>query len=107
MECGGVAKDVLQLSDIETPEPGEGEVRVKVAYSAVNPFDIKRRVNGRDLANWKRVIPHLPFQTPQIPPLAHPNAEQSFRFSQATPLMEGSSLGHSQSPVRMLHLPPF
>lgn len=57
-ECGGVAQAVLQLGEARTPEPGEGEVRVKVAYSAVNPFDIKKRVNGRDLANWKRVIPH-------------------------------------------------
>lgn len=57
-ECGGVAKDVLQLGEADVPEPSEGEVRVRVAYSAVNPFDIKKRVNGRDLANWKRVIPH-------------------------------------------------
>ncbi|UCH47097.1 MAG: NADPH:quinone reductase [Betaproteobacteria bacterium] len=58
-ECGGVAQDVLQLGEADVPEPGEGEVRVKVAYSAVNPFDVKKRVNGRDLAHCKRVIPHV------------------------------------------------
>ncbi len=57
-ECGGAAQEVLQLGKADMTEPGEGEVRVKIAYSAVNPFDIKKRVNGRDLANWKRVIPH-------------------------------------------------
>ena len=57
-ECGGAAQDVLRLGEAHMPEPGEGEVRVKVACSAVNPFDVKKRLNGRDLANWKRVIPH-------------------------------------------------
>jgi NADPH2:quinone reductase len=57
-ERGGAAADVLQSGDIETPEPGEGEVRVKVAYSAVNPFDIKKRVHGRELATWARIVPH-------------------------------------------------
>lgn len=57
-ECGGKAKEVLKIGEADSPEPGEGEVRVKVAYSAVNPFDVKRRLNGRDLAKWQRVIPH-------------------------------------------------
>jgi NADPH2:quinone reductase len=57
-EKGGVADDVLHLDELETPEPGEGEVRVKIAYSAVNPFDIKKRVHGRELATWDRIIPH-------------------------------------------------
>jgi NADPH2:quinone reductase len=35
--------DVLQLGDRPTPEPGPGEVRVRLAFSGVNPTDWKRR----------------------------------------------------------------
>jgi NADPH2:quinone reductase len=35
--------DVLELSDRPVPEPGPGEVRVKVAFSGVNPTDWKSR----------------------------------------------------------------
>ncbi len=35
--------EVLRVSEVETPEPGPGEVRVKVAFSGVNPTDWKRR----------------------------------------------------------------
>jgi NADPH2:quinone reductase len=35
--------DVLELVDREVPEPGPGEVRVRVAVSAVNPTDWKAR----------------------------------------------------------------
>jgi NADPH:quinone reductase len=37
--------DVLQLVDRPIPEPGPGEVRVRVAYSGVNPTDWKSRRN--------------------------------------------------------------
>ncbi|MGY1661413.1 NADPH:quinone reductase [Geodermatophilus sp. SYSU D00705] len=37
------AADVLQLVDRPTPEPGPGEVRVRVAFSGVNPTDWKTR----------------------------------------------------------------
>jgi NADPH2:quinone reductase len=43
--------DVLQLTDRPVPEPGPGEVRVRVAFSGVNPTDWKSRTNadpGRD-----------------------------------------------------------
>ena len=45
-EKGGAANDVLQPGEMDTlesgegPEPGEEDVRVKMAYSAINPFDI-------------------------------------------------------------------
>jgi NADPH2:quinone reductase len=39
----GPARDVLQIVDQPTPEPGRGEVRVQVAVSALNPTDIKAR----------------------------------------------------------------
>jgi NADPH2:quinone reductase len=57
-EQGGAAEDVVQLGENDLPEPREGEVRLRVAYSAVNPFDIKKRTNGRDLATWQRIVPH-------------------------------------------------
>ena len=52
----GAARDVLTVDDMETPEPGPGEVRVKIAVSGVNPSDVKSR-RGRPLS-WPRIIPH-------------------------------------------------
>ena len=37
---------VLQLDDIEVPEPGHGEVRVRVAAASLNPVDYKMRRGG-------------------------------------------------------------
>jgi NADPH2:quinone reductase len=39
--------DVLQLIDRPVPEPGPGEVRVRVAFSGVNPTDWKSRTNNQ------------------------------------------------------------
>jgi NADPH2:quinone reductase len=39
--------DVLRLAERPLPEPGSGEVRVKVAVSAVNPTDWKARSGAR------------------------------------------------------------
>ena len=39
----GAARDVLHVGDRPTPEPGPGEVRVRIAASGVNPSDVKRR----------------------------------------------------------------
>jgi NADPH2:quinone reductase len=43
-ESGG--PDVLRLVDRPVPEPGPGEVRVRVAFSGVNPTDWKSRRNA-------------------------------------------------------------
>lgn len=40
-ETGG--PEVLRYGEIETPEPGPGEVRIRVAYAGVNPADWKNR----------------------------------------------------------------
>ena len=37
------APDVLELVDLPEPQPGPGEVRVRMAFSGVNPTDWKRR----------------------------------------------------------------
>ncbi|MGI9384511.1 MAG: quinone oxidoreductase family protein, partial [Methyloligellaceae bacterium] len=37
--------DALEMMDVEVPEPGEGEVRVKLAYSGINFIDVYMR-NG-------------------------------------------------------------
>ncbi|QXG75426.1 NADPH:quinone reductase [Modestobacter sp. L9-4] len=39
--------DVLQLVDRDTPEPGPGEVLVRLAFSGVNPTDWKSRSGSR------------------------------------------------------------
>jgi len=37
------SSDVLEVSEVERPEPGPGEVRVRVRWSGVNPTDWKSR----------------------------------------------------------------
>lgn len=55
----GPARSVLTVGTVETPEPGEGEVRVRLATSGVNPSDVKSRggVFRRPMA-FPTVIPH-------------------------------------------------
>jgi NADPH2:quinone reductase len=57
-ERSGDAAEVLNVGDMPDPEPGPGEVRVKIAHSAVNPTDAKRRRIGRELARFPRIIPN-------------------------------------------------
>ncbi len=58
-ERTGPAREVLTCGDMPTPEPGPGEVRVKVMVSAVNPSDTKGRSGWRGRpAAYPRVIPH-------------------------------------------------
>jgi NADPH2:quinone reductase len=42
-EATGPARDVLKVTEIARPEPGPGEVRVRVAVSGINPTDVKAR----------------------------------------------------------------
>jgi NADPH2:quinone reductase len=39
----GASADVLRVEDVDRPEPGPGEVRIRVEYSGVNPTDWKSR----------------------------------------------------------------
>ncbi len=39
----GEARQVLRVEEVDRPEPGPGEVRVRVSLSGVNPTDVKTR----------------------------------------------------------------
>ncbi len=54
----GPAAEVLRVTDVEQPEPGPGEVRVRVHASGVNPTDVKTRsgVTPRPIDGFQ--IPH-------------------------------------------------
>jgi NADPH2:quinone reductase len=52
----GAAREVLAVGDLPTPEPGPGEVRVRLATSGVNPSDVKSR-RGAPPA-FERIVPH-------------------------------------------------
>jgi NADPH2:quinone reductase len=57
-EANGAARDVLRVGDVDTPTPGPGEVRIKVAASGVNPSDVKSREGRTRKIAFPRVIPH-------------------------------------------------
>ena len=54
----GLAHEVLQLGEVPTPEPGPGEVRVKVSTSGVNPSDWKTRKGGLRGMLAPLIVPH-------------------------------------------------
>lgn len=56
------APEVLKLAEIPIPEPGPGQVRLKVAYTGMNPLDAMLR---REKLVW------LPTPWPFIPGLEH------------------------------------
>jgi NADPH2:quinone reductase len=57
-ESHGPAAKVLRVDEVERPEPGPGEVRVKVAVSAVNPTDYKSRSGATPRPIEGFQIPH-------------------------------------------------
>ena len=44
-ERPGPAAEVLDVGEMADPEPGPGEVRVRVTRSGVNPGDTKKRAD--------------------------------------------------------------
>ncbi|SHJ34460.1 NADPH2:quinone reductase [Shimia gijangensis] len=57
----GAAADVLKIEKIERPEPGPGEVRVRLAFSAPNPSDVKARAGTRPgvvKPAFPTIVPH-------------------------------------------------
>src|SRR5260370_27123221 len=57
-ERHGAAAEVLRGADIERPDPGPGEVRVRVEVSGVNPTDWKLRSGATPQAIDRFQIPH-------------------------------------------------
>src|ERR1700761_9559612 len=57
-ERNGAAREVLRVAEVETPEPGPGEVRVRLSASGVNPSDVKSRAGLTRKIAFPRVIPH-------------------------------------------------
>jgi len=56
-ERNGPAADVLQVGELPVPEPGPGEVRLRVVASGLNPTDVKARAGSRPMG-FPRVVPH-------------------------------------------------
>jgi NADPH:quinone reductase-like Zn-dependent oxidoreductase len=56
-EFGG--PDVLRVADLPVPEPGAGEVRVRVAAATVNPTDLGMRSGGRAAELSKLPAPYV------------------------------------------------
>ena len=54
----GPAREVLVLRDLPRPEPGPGEVLVRIAMSGANPSDAKTRAGLRAPIPYPLVIPH-------------------------------------------------
>ena len=57
-EFGGPG--VLRVVDLPTPEPGPGELRIRVHASAVNPTDATFRAGGRAAQLAGRTPPYIP-----------------------------------------------
>ncbi len=58
-ERPGPAAEVLQIGEMEAPEPGPGEVLVRVARSGVNPGDTKKRGDWLGYGMpFPRIVPH-------------------------------------------------
>ena len=58
-ERTGPAREVLQTGDMPDPQPGPGEVRVRLQWSGVNPSDVKTRMGLRSKhLPFPRIVPH-------------------------------------------------
>jgi NADPH2:quinone reductase len=58
-EKQGAARDVLIIGEMDDPQPRTGDVRIRVAFSGVNPGDVKKREDAFGLGMpYPRVIPH-------------------------------------------------
>jgi NADPH:quinone reductase len=58
-ERTGEASQVLQYGEMPDPQPGPGEVRVRLRWSGVNPSDVKSRAGLRSsVLAFPRIVPH-------------------------------------------------
>jgi len=55
----GPANEVLRVTEFPTPTPGPNEVRVRLAWSGVNPSDVKTRAGSRTrVLPFPQIVPH-------------------------------------------------
>lgn len=55
----GPASEVLVVGSLPDPQPGPGEVRVRLRWSGVNPSDVKTRAGLRSsVLPYPRIVPH-------------------------------------------------
>lgn len=57
-ESVGSASAVIRLGERPAPQPGPGEVRIRIHASGVNPSDVKARAGARGMLTHPYVIPH-------------------------------------------------
>lgn len=58
-EQRGPAREVLVVGAMPRPLPGEGEVRIRLVYSGINPGDVKKRSGWQGSPMpYARVVPH-------------------------------------------------
>lgn len=58
-EQQGSAREVLVVGELPEPVPGEGEVRIRIAASGINPGDVKKRQDAFGYGMpFPKVIPH-------------------------------------------------
>jgi NADPH2:quinone reductase len=57
-ESVGPAAEVLRVGERPTPRPAQGEVRIRIHASGVNPSDVKARAGARGALAYPYVIPH-------------------------------------------------
>lgn len=57
-ERSGPADDVITVGDMATPQPGAGEVLVRLHASGISPSDYKKRGNAKAGMEFPRIVPH-------------------------------------------------
>jgi NADPH2:quinone reductase len=58
-EHQGPARDVLVVGEMDAPMPGEGEVRIRIEASGINPGDVKKRQDAFGVGMpFARIVPH-------------------------------------------------
>ena len=58
-ERQGPAREVLEVAELPDPVPGDGEVRIRLLASGINPGDVKKRRDAFGYGMpYPKVIPH-------------------------------------------------
>ena len=81
-ERGGIASEVLTVGEMDAPQPGLGEVPVRVRASGVNPGEVKKRSDWMGFGlGYPRVVPHSDGTHPLHPQSAreHGGVQQGSR----------------------------